>query len=211
MSSMLARLLVALLLLGAVSAGGSAQAAPRDAHRYESSALLTPGAHVRVKLPREHAWTGRLVALKGDTMLVRDESGRDTSLVSLSQPARVDVSAGMQHSRHLVRNTVIGLGLGSSIGWLVGSSMVSGGCNLGDPCSNNTFCFLCDFPPANYVAPPPVYDHATSGTVIGGLIGGTFAALVSLHRSEDWRPVTITRRRTAITLTAGGGRVAIAF
>jgi hypothetical protein len=211
MSSTLARLLVAMLLLGAVSAAGSAQFAPRDARRNETSVLLTPGAHVRVRLPHEHAWTGRLVALKGDTMLVRDESGRDTSLVSLSQPARVDVSVGMQHSRHLVRNTVIGLGLGSSIGWLVGSSMVSGGCHPGDPCSNNTFCFFCDFPPSSYVAPPPVTDHASSGTVIGGLIGGTFAMLVSLHRSEEWRPVPNSRRRTAITLTPGGGRVAIAF
>mgnify|MGYP003946090817 CR=1 FL=1 len=117
MSNMFARFLIAMVLLATLSSGGSAQSSTRGAGDGETSALMTPGAHVRVKLPGEHAWTGTLVSLAGDSMLVRGTTGSDTTLVRLSQATYVSVSTGMRSSRHLVRNTAIGLGLGSLIGW----------------------------------------------------------------------------------------------
>lgn len=207
MSTMLARFLVAMVFLCALSAAGSAQSPTREMRRDEASAHMTPGAQVRVKLPGEHAWTGTLVMLAGDSMFVRGASGDDTTLVRLSQATYVNVSAGTRSSRHLVRNTAIGLGLGSLIGWQVGRSMTQGGCQKGDPCWEN-FCFLCDYvPPPN----PPVTDHATAGTLIGGLAGGALGLLVSRKRTTDWRPVSITRHRTSISLSPRGGRVAVGF
>jgi hypothetical protein len=207
MLTMFARLLIAMLLVATLSSAGSAQSSTRETGDGETSALVTPGAYVRVKLPGEHAWTGRLVSVSGDSMLVRGTSGSDTTLVRLSDATYVNVSAGMRSSRHLVRNTVIGLGLGSFIGWQVGRSMTQGGCKQGDPCWDN-FCFFCDYvPPSN----PPITDHATAGTLVGGLAGGALGLLVSRHRSHDWRPMSITRRRTAVSLSPRRGSFAIAF
>jgi hypothetical protein len=198
MSSKLARLIVAMLLLGTVSARGGAQSAPRDARGDQTSALMTPGAHVRIKLPREQPWSGTLVSLTGDTMLVKSRSGKDTMLVSLSQLSQLQVSAGMRRSRHLVRNTVVMTGIGAGLGWLVGASMTHGGCG-------KSVCWLEDEP---Y---PPFADRASGGTVIGGLTGGAIALLGGWRRSEDWQPVHVTCRRASMTVSPGGGRVAIAF
>ena len=208
MLSMLTKSFIAMLVLCAPLATASAQATTRDASHDQINALMTPGAHVRLKLPGEHTWTGTLVSLVGDSMFVRGASGSDTTLVRLSRTTRLDVSAGMRPSRHLVRNTVIGLGLGAGLGSLIGGAMTSGGCQKGDPCWDN-FCFLCDF--ASGPPNPPITDHATGGTVIGGLAGGALALLVSRIRSEDWRPVSVGRRRATVTLSPGGGRVALAF
>jgi hypothetical protein len=204
-SSRLARLIGALLFLGAVSTRGGAQGTPRDAQSEQASALMSPGAHVRVKLPGEHAFTGTLVSLAGDSMFVRGASENDPTLVSLSQAARVDVSAGMRPSRHLVRNTAIGLGLGAFVGLQVGSNMTRGGCQKGDPCWEDPCLFNCDYTIA------PITNHAVPGAVIGGLTGGALVFLVSRRHTEDWRPVSNPRRRTSVTLSPGGGRVAIAF
>ena len=58
---------------------------------------------------------------------------------------------------------------------------------------------------------PPFADRASGGTVIGGLTGGAIALLGGWRRSEDWQPVHVTRRRASMTVSPGGGRVAIAF
>jgi hypothetical protein len=199
--------LIAMLVLAAVPARGDAQSAMRDTPRDQTSALMTPGAHVRVKLPGEHAWTGRLVSVDGDSMFVRGASGGDTTLVRLSNVTQLDVSAGTRRSRHLVRNTVIGLGLGAGLGSLIGGGMSKGGCQKGDPCWEN-ICFLCDY--VTTTPYPPITDHAVAGTIIGGLAGGAFGLLVSRHRSHDWRPVSITRRRTGVSLTPWRGGIALA-
>ena len=208
MCSTLARSFVALLVLCAASARGNAQSPSPDTRRDSARALMTPGAQVRIKLPGEHVWTGTLVSLAGDSMLVRSASGSDTTLVRLSRTTRLDVSAGRRSSRHLVRNTVIGLAVGAGLGSGIGGGMTRGGCQKGDPCWEN-FCFLCDWVsgPPN----PPVTDHGTAGMVIGGLVGGALGALVSRHRFEDWRPVSVARRRATVTLSPAGGSVALAF
>jgi len=198
MSSTLARLIVAMLLLATVPARSDAQPAPRDARGDQTSALMTPGAHVRIKLPREQPWSGTLVSLTGDTMLVTGRSGNDTMLVSLSQLSQLQVSAGMRRSRHFVRNTVVMTGIGAGLGWLAGASMTHGGCG-------KSICGLEDEP---Y---PPFADRASAGTVIGGLTGGAIALLAGSHRSDDWQPVPVARRRTSMTVSPGGARVAIAF
>jgi len=206
MSRLIASTLIALLVLGAAPAAGIGQAATRDAPRQELGVLMTPGAHVRVKLPGEHAWTGTIVSLADDSMLVRGASGSDTTLVRLSQVTQLQVSAGMRQSRHLVRNTAIGVVAGGALGWMVGRGMVSGGCSKGDYCWEHALQFWYDGGKS-----PPVTDHATAGTVVGGLVGGTLGLLVSRLRREDWRPVSVTPRRTAVTLSPGGGMVAIRF
>ncbi|MFL5618629.1 MAG: hypothetical protein ACJ79A_09575 [Gemmatimonadaceae bacterium] len=202
-----ATVLMAMLVLGATPASGSGQSMRRDTRRDETSDLMVPGARVRVKLPGEHAWTGTLVSVDGDSMLVYGTSASDTTLVRLSQATHLDVSAG-RSSRHAVRTTAIGFGLGALIGWQVGRANTRGGCQKGDPCWDN-FCFLCDYVsgPPN----PPVTDHAAAGTVIGGLAGGALGLLVGRYRTEDWRPVSVARRRTTVTLSPGGGSVAFAF
>ena len=208
MPPLLAKCLIAMVFLCAVSARGNAQSTTRDMRVDQTSALMTPGAHVRVKLPGEHAWTGTLVSIAGDSMLVRGTAGSDTTLVRVSRATRLDVSAGMRSSRHLVRNTVIGLGLGAGLGSLVGGGMTKGGCQKGDPCWEN-ICFLCDF--VTTTPNPAITDHAVAGTVIGGLAGGALGLLVSRHRSHDWRQVAVTRLRTAVSLTPRRGGVAIAY
>ena len=101
MSCTLARLVAAMLLLGTVSPRGVAQSAPRDGRGDETTALLTPGAHVWIKLSREQAWSGTLVSLSGDTMLVKGRSGNDTMLVSLARLSQLQVSAGGRTSMTL--------------------------------------------------------------------------------------------------------------
>ena len=58
---------------------------------------------------------------------------------------------------------------------------------------------------------PPITDHAVAGTVIGGLAGGALGLLVSRHRSEDWRRVSVARRGTGVSLIPSRGGVAIAY
>jgi hypothetical protein len=200
----IASTLLALLLLGAAPAAGHGQAATRDGSRPRASALMTPGAHVRVKLPREHMWTGTLVSLADDSMLVHGASGADTTLIRLSEVSELYVSAGMRRSRHLVRNTVIGVVAGSGLGWMVGRSRTIT-CEVDDPCFEPSCIIICRT--WGYA----LGDHATAGTVVGGLVGGTLGLLVSRVRREDWRPVAVPPRRTAVTLSPSGGMVAIRF
>jgi hypothetical protein len=206
MSRPIASILVALLALGALPAIGNGQAATRAVPRQQTSALMTPGAHVRVKLPGEHVWEGTIVSLADDSMLVRSPSGADTTLVTLSQVSGLEVSAGRRPSRHLVRNAAIGVVVGSGLGLLVGSGMVSGGCSKGEYCWEHAVQFYYEGG-----RNPPVTDRATAGTVVGGLVGGTLGLLVSRVRREDWRPVSVPPRRTAVTLSPSGGKVAIRF
>ena len=206
MNGPIASTLVALLALGATPPAAMGQSATRDVARLQTSALMTPGAHVRVKLRGEHAWTGTLVSLAADSMLVHGASGIDTTLVRLSQVSELYVSAGMRRSRHLVRNTAIGVVAGSGLGWVVGRGMVSGGCTKGEYCWEHAVQFYFEGGSS-----PPVTDRATVGTVVGGLVGGTVGLLVSRLRREDWRPVSVPSRRTTVTLSPGGGRVAIRF
>jgi len=206
MSRSIASILIALLVLSGAPVTGYGQATTRDASRHPVSALMTPGAHVRVKLPREHVWTGTIVSLADDSMLVHGSSRADTTLVRLSDVSELYVSAGMRRSRHLVRNTAIGVVAGSGLGWMVGRGMVSGGCTKGEYCWEHAVQFYYDGGKN-----PPVTDRATAGTVVGGLVGGTLGLLVSRVRREDWRPVAVPPRRTAVTLSPSGGMVAIRF
>ena len=206
MSSMRARSLLAMLVLCAASPRGNAQSTTRDARHDETSGLLTPGVHVRVKLPREHAWTGTLVSLAGDSMFVRGTDGADTTLVRLSHVTQLDVSTGKRRSRHLVRNTMILTGIGAGLGWVTGRGMTRGGCTKGEYCWEHAVAFYYEGG-----RNPPVTDHATAGTVIGGLAGGTVGLLVSRLRSEHWRPVSLARAGTEVSLVPSRGGVAIAY
>jgi hypothetical protein len=210
MSRPIASTLIALLVLGSTPATGDGQAATRDALRDQASARMIPGARVRVKLPRGQSWTATLISLTDDSMLVRGgASGTDTALVSLSQLSRLDVSAGMRRSPHLVRNTAILLVVGGGLGWFVGEATSSGGCSREDACWQNpcnSFCLSGTPSPV-----PPVTDHAVVGTVVGGLVGGGLGLLASMKRSEDWRRVSVTPRRTAVVLSPGRGGVSLRF
>ena len=201
MSRAITSSLTVLLVLCVASTEGSGQSPTREARYDETSALLTPGAHVRVKLPGERAWTGTLVSLANDSMLVRGASGADTTLVRLSRVTRLEVSAGKRRSPHLIRNTAIGVAIGSGLGWVIGTAMQSGGCDRHDPCWLDLWG-----PPT-----PPPTDHAMEGTLIGGLAGGALGVLGSRARTEDWRPVSVTPRGTTVRLSPRGASVAIAF
>ena len=165
---------------------------------------MTPGARVRVKLPGEHVWTGTLVSVAGDSMFVRGSSDGDTTLVRLSRVTRLDVSTGKGSSPHLVRNMAIWLGVGAAAGWVTGTVTSRLGCEEVDACWPN-IC-LRDCPTI-----PPDKNREVAGTVIGGLAGGAIGLLVSRRPTEQWRPVSITRQRTSVSLSPGGGRIAIAF
>jgi hypothetical protein len=209
MSRILASTLVVLLAIGVTPAKGVGQATMRDGSDDRTRALMTPGAHLRIKLPGQHVWTSTLVALVDDSMLVRNASGTDTTLVRLTELSQLQVSAGVRRSGHVVRNSAIGVILGSGLGWMVGRSKTTGGCEIGDPCFDDLACLLCLISASTPV--PPVRDHAMAGTVVGGLVGGAVGLLVSQLRREDWRPVSVSPRRTAFMLSPGGGRVAIRF
>jgi hypothetical protein len=192
---------VAVLLLCLASAQGTTQSPARDARYGETSTLMTPGARVRITLASQRAWLGTLVSVVDDSMFVRQGSSADTTLIRLSQVTRLEVSNGKRRSTHLVRNTVIGAAIGSGLGWVIGAATSDGGCSRTDAC-------WLDY--EAMVAAPTIHNEGP-GLVIGGLAGGALGLLVSRARTDDWRPVSLGPRRTAVRLSARGASVAIAF
>ncbi len=201
MSRPIASSFVAVLLLCLASAEATGQAAVREARRGETSTLMTPGARVRIKLASQGAWQGTLVSVVDDSMFVRQGSSADTTLIRLSQVIRLEVSAGKRRSTHLVRNTVLGAAIGSGLGWVIGAATGSAGCSRYAPCWKGDEEMLAT----------PTKDYEGPGTLIGGLAGSALGVLVSRVRTDDWRPVSLGPRRTAVRLSARGASVTIAF
>ena len=162
MSRPIASSFIAVLLVCSAWTEGSGQSPAREPRHEDASALLTPGARVRIKLSSERPWTGTLVSMADDSVFVRRGSHGDAMLVELSQVNRLEVSAGKRRSPHLVRNTVIGAAIGSGLGWVIGTAMGSGGCARTDPC-------WLDY---EEMVAAPTKDYEGPGAVIGGLAGG---------------------------------------
>ena len=201
MSRPIASSLVAVLLLCLASAEATGQPPAREARQGETSTMMTPGARVRIKLASQRAWQGTLVSVVDDSMFVRQGSSADTTLIRLSQVTRLEVRAGKRRSTHLVRNTVIGAAVGSGLGWVIGVAASEAGCSRYAPCWEGGDDMLVT----------PTKDYEGPGTLIGGLAGGALGVLVSRVRTDDWRPVSLGPRRTAVRLSARGASVAIAF
>ena len=148
---------------------------------------------------------GTLVSVGDDSMLVRGTSDTDTTLVRLSQVTQLDVSHGPGR-RHVVRNAAIGAVVGTGVGWQIGRGRVSGGCRKGDYCWENPFEFYYN---GGQLA--PITDKGGIGAVVGGLLGGSLGALVSLRPAPAWQRVPLARRSVTVSVTPWGGSLALAF
>lgn len=156
-----------------------------------AQSLPTPPARLRMataELGRSPA-IGTLLAVRGDTMIVRLEDSSDTTALALSNLTRLELSAGRR--RPIVRGMGIGLLAGAAIGAIAGASS-------GDDRSG----FLA-FSAEEKAAIGAVFFGGV-GAVTGGIIGAT-------RTIERWERVALATARPAIGPLPDGRGIEIAI
>ena len=195
-----AHALAGLLVVAALPSMGAAQTTDRPPAE-EPSASLLPGTRVRITYRRERPWTGVVVATNADTLIVRTASGSDTSVVPLAQVTRLEIASPGR--RHVLRNTVIGLAVGTGMGAVIGGAASSGGCTRYDPC----WLDITGTRPE-----PPRRDHTAVGAVVGGAAGAVLGYLVGHRPAEKWQLMSSGAQRMRISASSrSGGSLAVAL
>ena len=193
--------LAGLLVVAALPCAAAGQTVERRQSADGQSPLVT-GTRVRITHRGERQWTGVLVGRNADTLVVREPSGADTNVVPLAQVTRLEVSRG-PGQRHVVRNTVIGLAVGTGMGLFVGSALSSGGCSRYDPCWLDI---------TGKYPEPPRHDRAMIGAIVGGAAGGVLGYLVGHRPSEKWQTLSLHSQRARISASPrDGGSLAVAL
>jgi hypothetical protein len=198
-----ANVLAGLLALAVLPSMGAAQTTDHRPPAEEPSASLVPGTRVRISYRHERPWAGVVVARNADTLIVRTASGSDTNVVPLAQVTRLEI--GRPGQRHELRNTVIGLAVGTGVGAVIGGMASSGGCTRYDPC----WLDITGTRPE-----PPRRDRTAVGAVLGGAAGAVLGYLAGHRPAEKWQRLSsgVQQMRVSASPRNGGSlAVALAF
>jgi hypothetical protein len=172
---------ILLLFVVSVIAAGAASA----------QSLPTPPARLRIATPELGKSTaiGTLLAVRGDTMLMRLEDSADTTALAMSDLTKLEVSTG--HRRPIARGLGIGLLAGAAIGVVVGAAS-------GD--DREGFISLS------------AEEKAAVGAVFFGGVGGVAGGIIgATRRVERWQRVSLATARPTIGPGLDGRGIEIAI
>lgn len=157
----------------------------------DAQSLPTPPARLRMVTPEltRTPAIGTLLAMRGDTMLVRVEDSADTTAVALSNLTTLEVSAGRR--RPVAKGMGIGLLVGGAIGAFAGAASGS---------DREGFISLS----AEEKAAVGAAVFGGVGALAGGMIGAT-------RRVERWERVSLATARPAIGPLPDGRGIEVAI
>ena len=155
----------------------------------QGPSILVPGARVRVIASHGYTpavSTGRVIGLRGDTLLLQRDGDTDSAAIPLMMLTNVETSRGFHPA------TMKGLGYGFAAGAVAGA--IVGGLTYQEPtCAPGSwFCGIGD-PGAGGVAAITSVVGGLLGTIVGGVIGHA-------HQTEDWEAVAWSRSAARISL-----------
>lgn len=143
----------------------------------QGPSTLVPGARVRVVASGGFTPAvniGRVLGLRGDTLLLQRDGNTDSAAIPLALLTTVESSRGLH------RATMKGLGYGFAAGAIAGAIV---GAASYQPCGPGFACFDVGRGGAAAIAGGA---GALLGTVVGGIIGLS-------HQTEAWEPVAWSR------------------
>ncbi len=166
---------------------------------------VSAGERVRISAPgllTPTRRTGRLISIRGDTVLLQPDGGAQPVALPPGTVADMEVSRG-QH-----RSTGTGIVVGALVGGAAGAIAVAVTPNKPKPCPINPVeAILCG---AGEGIGPSVGETEVGVGLLGAIVGGVVGGVIGHARlSEIWEPVS-RRAWFAVTpmLTLGGASAA---
>lgn len=158
---------------GACALGACVLTTTRPERAGAQSTPPAPGATVRMSVEGvEHSYTGRLVSLGTDSVIVRVGRSRMVR-VSRGQVTRLDVARRRPATTSTLEGFALGAAAGATVGILIGPSMVhSNGAQRG----------------LEFTA----HDGRVIGGVLLGVIGGAIGGVAGHSRATHWEQVPLS-------------------